>query len=336
METDNILSSLDNAMEKQGLLHALLLDGIGGAKKLTADEVDRWEPQNGILWLHFDYSSSQTAEWIRNEKHLDSVSREFLLTEDTRPRVAAINNALLLSLRGVNLNPHSDPEDMIAVRLWANDSMIITTIRRTLLSIVAIADLLENGNGPQNSSEFIVDLASQLISRMGPTIESIEEMLAELEEKVLDTGDAAIRRQLSTIRRESIVLRRYLSPQREAMYRLYDEKISWLKETDRMHSREVTDHLLRYIENLDSTRERATVIHEKLVSNLSEQLNNRMYVLSLITTIFLPLGFLTGLFGINVGGIPGSDNKFAFAVFAGLLVIIALVLLGLFRRKRWV
>ncbi len=323
-------------MEKQGLLHALLLDGIGGAKKLTADEVDRWEPQNGILWLHFDYSSSQTAEWIRNEKHLDSVSREFLLTEDTRPRVAAINNALLLSLRGVNLNPHSDPEDMIAVRLWANDSMIITTIRRTLLSIVAIADLLENGNGPQNSSEFIVDLASQLISRMGPTIESIEEMLAELEEKVLDTGDAAIRRQLSTIRRESIVLRRYLSPQREAMYRLYDEKISWLKETDRMHSREVTDHLLRYIENLDSTRERATVIHEKLVSNLSEQLNNRMYVLSLITTIFLPLGFLTGLFGINVGGIPGSDNKFAFAVFAGLLVIIALVLLGLFRRKRWV
>ncbi len=323
-------------MEKQGLLHALLLDGIGGAKKLTADEVDRWEPQNGILWLHFDYSSSQTAEWIRNEKHLDSVSREFLLTEDTRPRVAAINNALLLSLRGVNLNPHSDPEDMIAVRLWANDSMIITTIRRTLLSIVAIADLLENGNGPQNSSEFIVDLASQLISRMGPTIESIEEMLAELEEKVLDTGDAAIRRQLSTIRRESIVLRRYLSPQREAMYRLYDEKISWLKETDRMHSREVTDHLLRYIENLDSTRERATVIHEKLVSNLSEQLNNRMYVLSLITTIFLPLGFLTGLFGINVGGIPGSENKFAFAVFAGLLVIIALVLLGLFRRKRWV
>ena len=317
-------------------MHALLLDGIGGAKKLTADEVDRWEPQNGILWLHFDYSSSQTAEWIRNEKHLDSVSREFLLTEDTRPRVAAINNALLLSLRGVNLNPHSDPEDMIAVRLWANDSMIITTIRRTLLSIVAIADLLENGNGPQNSSEFIVDLASQLISRMGPTIESIEEMLAELEEKVLDTGDAAIRRQLSTIRRESIVLRRYLSPQREAMYRLYDEKISWLKETDRMHSREVTDHLLRYIENLDSTRERATVIHEKLVSNLSEQLNNRMYVLSLITTIFLPLGFLTGLFGINVGGIPGSDNKFAFAVFAGLLVIIALVLLGLFRRKRWV
>ncbi len=145
-----------------------------------------------------------------------------------------------------------------------------------------------------------------------------------------------IRRQLSTIRRQSIVLRKYLSPQREAMYRLYDEKISWLKDTDRMHSREVTDHLLRYIENLDSIRERAMVIHEELASNLSEQLNNRMYVLSMITTIFLPLGFLTGLFGINVGGIPGSESRFAFPVFIAILFIIALVLLVLFRRKRWI
>lgn len=322
-------------MEKSGLLHALLMDGAGSAKKLTVDEVGRWEPQHGVLWLHFDYSSSQAVDWISNEKHLDSLSKEFLLTGDTRPRVTAINNALLLSLRGVNLNPQSDPEDMIAVRLWANESMVITSIRRNLLSIDDISVQLENGTGPRNSSEFIIELASQLISRMEPVIESIEQMLADLEEKVLETGDAAIRRQLSAIRRQSIVLRRYISPQREAMYHLYDEKVSWLRDTDRMHSREVTDHLLRYIENLDSIRERAMVIHEELASNLSEQLNNRMYVLSMITTIFLPLGFLTGLFGINVGGIPGSESKFAFPVFFLILVIIALILLMLFKRKRW-
>lgn len=322
-------------MNNSGLLHALLLDGSGGAKALTAEEADRWDAQDGTLWLHFDYSASQTVDWIRNESHLDSVSREFLLAEGTRPRVTSINNGLLLALRGVNLNPNSDPEDMIGVRVWANESLIITTIRKTLLSIADICVALEGGNGPQNSSEFVVDLARRLISRMGPTLENLEEILADLEEQILETGDSEVRRQLSSIRRDSIVLRRYLSPQREAMYHLYDERVSWLKEKDRMHSREVTDHLLRYIENLDSIRERAMVIHEELTSNLSEQINSRMYVLSLITTIFLPLGFLTGLFGINVGGIPGSDSKFAFFVFVGLLVIIALVLLMLFKRKRW-
>ncbi len=322
-------------MNKSGLLHALLLDGAGGAGKLTETEVGRWEPQEGLLWLHFDYTSPGAVHWIESETRLDSVARQFLRTEDTRPRVTTIKNCLLLALRGVNLNPHSDPEDMIGVRIWAIESMIITTIRRTLSSIDDIVESLENKSGPFDSSEFIVELAKRLISRMGPTIENLEEILADIEERIIDTGDPAVRRQLSEIRRQSIVLRRYLAPQREAMYRLYEEKLSWFKENDRMHSREVTDHLLRYIENLDSTRERATVIHEELVSSLSEQLNSRMYVLSVITTIFLPLGFLTGLFGINVGGIPGSESKSAFTIFVVLLFVIVLAVLVLFKKKRW-
>ena len=322
-------------MIKSGLLHALLLDGAGGAEKLREAEIDRWEEQEGLLWLHFDYTSPGAVNWIESGSHLDSVSKQFLRTEDTRPRVATIKNCLLLALRGVNLNPQSDPEDMIGVRIWANESMIITTVRRTLSSIDDIVESLKNGSGPLDSSEFIVDLAKRLISRMGPTIENLEEILADIEERIIDTGNPAVRRQLSEIRRQSIVLRRYLSPQREAMYRLYEEKLSWFKENDRMHSREVTDHLLRYIENLDSTRERATVIHEELVSNLSEQLNSRMYVLSVITTIFLPLSFLTGLFGINVGGIPGSESKSAFTIFVVLLFVIVLAVLILFRKKRW-
>ncbi len=322
-------------MNKSGLLHALLLDGAGGARKLAETEVGRREPQEGLLWLHFDYTSPGAVHWIESDNRLDSVAKQFLRTEDTRPRVTTINNCLLLALRGVNLNPQSDPEDMIGVRIWANESMIITTVRRTLSSIDDIMESLENGSGPLDSSEFIVELAKRLISRMGPTIENLEEILADIEERIIDTGDPAVRRQLSEIRRQSIVLRRYLSPQREAMYRLYEEKLSWFKENDRMHSREVTDHLLRYIENLDSTRERATVIHEELVSSLSEQLNSRMYVLSVITTIFLPLGFLTGLFGINVGGIPGSESKSAFTIFVVLLFVIVLAVLVLFKKKRW-
>ena len=321
--------------DNTGFIHALCLDGAGGARVLTTAEVSRWAPEDGVLWLHLNYSSPEAVDWINHDARLESVSRAFLVAEDTRPRLTSIDNALLLALRGVNLNPHSDPEDMIGIRVWATEFVIVTTIRRNLSSISDISSSLEEGRGPRNASEFVVELSSRLISRMGPTLEEIEEMLADLEEQTIGTGDAKIRRQLSTIRREAIVFRRYLAPQKEAMYRLYDEKISWLEEKDRQHSREVTDHLLRYIENLDSIRDRAAVIHEELVSNLSEQLNNRMYLLALITTIFLPLGFLTGLFGINVGGIPGSDSKFAFAIFIVILGLIALILLALFKRKKW-
>ena len=66
--------------------------------------------------------------------------------------------------------------------------------------------------------------------------------------------------------------------------------------------REVSDQLARYLEDLDEARDRAAVTQEELVNRLSEQMNNKMYILSIVAAIFLPLGFLTGLLGINVGG----------------------------------
>lgn len=322
-------------MKRKGLLHALLFDTLGGAKILNDKDITNWKPEDGTLWLHLDYTASQTIDFVRNKKHLNSISKDFLLTEDTRPRVTSFDDCLLFSLRGVNLNPHSDPEDMVGVRLWANDSLILTTIKRNLLSIADIVGSLEKGNGPKNSSEFIISLSRFLIIRMEPTIENIEDNLAEIEDETLEIGTPTTRRQLSKIRREAISLRRYLLPQEEAMHRLHIENLSWFTEKDRAQSKEVTDQLRRYIENLNSIRERSSVIHEELVSNLSEQLNNRMYVLSLITVVFLPLSFLTGLFGINVGGIPGSQSTMAFALFVGILFIIGIILFLLLKRKKW-
>jgi zinc transporter len=72
-----------------------------------------------------------------------------------------------------------------------------------------------------------------------------------------------------------------------------------------------------------------------MISRMSDALNKRMYVLSLIAAIFLPLGFLTGLLGINVGGIPGADNPMAFTIFVVFLIIIVLFQIVLFRWRKW-
>ncbi|MFT7414283.1 MAG: zinc transporter [Methylophagaceae bacterium] len=93
--------------------------------------------------------------------------------------------------------------------------------------------------------------------------------------------------------------------------------------------------MLRHIENLDAARDCAAVIQEELNSRLSEQLNSRMYVLSVVTTVFLPLGFLTGLLGVNIAGIPGSNNNNAFWIFMTMLIVIVIGQIILFRWKKW-
>ena len=97
----------------------------------------------------------------------------------------------------------------------------------------------------------------------------------------------------------------------------------------------MSDRLIRHIEDLDAVRERAAVTQEELLSRLSDQMNTRMYVLSVVAAIFLPLGFLTGLLGINVGGIPGAENPWAFLLFLLFLVGIVVAQMLWFRRKKW-
>jgi zinc transporter len=140
---------------------------------------------------------------------------------------------------------------------------------------------------------------------------------------------------LASMRRQSISFRRYLAPQREAFNRLYNEKTSWLNDMDRLQLREIADRTTRFVEDLDEVRDRAAVTHEELGSRLAEQLNKRMYVLSIVAAIFLPLGFVTGLLGINVGGIPGAENKSAFLVVCAMLGVVALGIGVLFKFKKW-
>ena len=317
--------------------HALLLDRNGNAKELSYDEINgNTLPEDGILWVHFDYSSQMAKDWIRNKSGIDSVAMDALLTEETRPRTTILNDSFLIALRGINLNPNSKPEDMVSIRLFISSNLIITTKRRNLLSIDEIMDCLKKGIGPKSSSEFLNELTYRVTSRMEGVIDELEDRTDSLEESLMDSSDSKFRSELMAIRRETIILRRYLFPQKEAMSKLYHDKVTWISDYEKIELRETNDQLMRYIEELDTIRDKVALIQEELSNKLSEQMNKKMYVLSIISVIFLPLTFLTGLLGINVDGIPGADNERAFFNFLVILIAIATFQLILFKKKKWI
>ena len=289
----------------------------------------------GVLWVHFDYTKEQSIDWITNKSDIDPIAVDALLSEITRPRTTILNNSVLLALRGINLNPNSDPEDMISIRLYINENIIISTKKRDLFSVSDILEYLKQGDGPKNSSEFLIELTHRLTHRMEDYISDLEDRASSLEELSIESSNASLRTSISQIKRESISLKRYLSPQKEAIYKLYNQKISWLVEYDKIPLREINHRLIKYIEDLDSIKDKISLVQEEISNNLSEQLNQRMYVLSIISAIFLPLGLLTGLLGVNVGGIPGSQNSFSFSIFAVSLVFIVAIQLYIFKKKRW-
>lgn len=288
-----------------------------------------------LYWIHLDYSQTAAREWLDELDSLDPIIKSNLTDDDTRPRSFTHQNGVFLSLRGVNLNPGSDPEDMVAVRLWADEHCIITSNRRRLLSLDDVRDGLLGTRDPISAGRFISLLVERVAVRAETVVEQLEEKLDLLEDDLNKGDDIEPRIRLSELRRQAIRLRRFFSPQRQALDHLLNDHPRWLGKGDRLLLRESLNQFNRYIEELDAVRDRAVVAQEELLSKLSEVLNKRMYSLSLVATIFLPLGFLTGLLGINVGGIPGANSPYGFLLICIGIGILISGLIALLKFKKW-
>lgn len=322
-------------VEDNGLIHAFLFDGSGGGREVGWQEIKEWREEDGILWVHLSITSSEAQDWLYDESGIESVIVDELVDEETRPRSTVFGKGVLLNLRGVNLNPGADYEDMVSFRIWAEKNRLVTTRRRWLKSVLELKEQLLKGVGPESVGQFIIEINERLTSHIEEAVENIEEIVSNLEEQVMVSHEGSLRSQISDVRRESILLRRYLAPQREAISRLQVDSISWLTEKDKRQIHEIANGLIRVVEHLDSLRDRASIAQEELTNTLSAQLNSRMYVLSIITAIFLPLSFFTGLLGINVGGIPGADYKWAFLIVIFLLLLACIGQYFYFRKKHW-
>lgn len=322
--------------EENGLVRAYLLDGAGRGRPLDWAEVRRWQPDEGFLWVHLDRGAETARHWLNDESGLSNLVCEALLAEDTRPRSAEFEDGLIVILRGVNLNPGADPEDMVSIRLWIDRQRIISVRLRQLMAVRDISANLEVGTGPAGPADFLVDLGARLVERMGPVIDDFEDTADDIEDSVLESVGYALRGRLAALRRRVISLRRYIAPQRDVMARLMSERVPWLDDLHRMRLRETADRITRYVEDLDSVRDRAAVTQDELSSRLAEQMNRNMYVLAVVAGIFLPLGLVAGLLGINVGGIPGTDTPWAFTAVAVGLIVLGVTELWLLRRFKWI
>lgn len=319
------------------LICAAALDGAGGARELRWEDIDRWVPEDGVLWLHFHLDEQRAQDWLFERSGLDPLVRDALLTAETRPRAVVINDGLLLMLRGVNLNPGAEPEDMVSVRLWADAHRVITVRRRKLMGMQDMLDDFAAQAGPRNTAAFVVELTQNITTRMAPVIAQIHETLESLEEEVLTRRDAEIRSRLSDIRRRVIRLRRFISPQRETLMQVAGERMSWFGAADMATMREVAFAITRHLEDLDVAREQAIVTHDELTAYVNEQLGRTMYFLALVTTFFLPITFITGLLGMNVGGLPGvpaDQHPDAFVLVVAVMIAILAFQTWIFRRWR--
>lgn len=327
---------MENIPMDEHILLAYGFDGKGGGEKLFGDAISQQIKDDKLAWVHLDANSEDTEKWLEKEvSYLDPLIIDALVADETRPRMVQIGDGILLILRGVNLNKNSTPEDMISIRLWIDKHRIISVRKRRLKAVREIEERIMSGKGPKDSGEFVCMLTSLLFQRIEVVLSDLDEMTDDIEEQILEDADTSLRESIVDVRKKAIIFRRYMAPQRDAISNLRMSDVKWLSEENKRHLYEDYNHMVRYVEDLDAIRERSQIVKDELASIMTDRLNHNMYVLSVIAAVFLPLGFLTGLLGINIGGLPGANNANAFAIFCAILVLIVILQVIIFKRFKW-
>lgn len=311
------------------------LDGKGGAEKLDLEKVNVSKEKN--LWIHIDYKDRENQEWLE-ELGLDETVVENLLDEDTSPRYFSHDDGLLVVMRSVNTHKKDDVDDMIAIHMWIEKNRILTLSHRALPAVRLVSSLIKRKEGPKYPIDCFVMLAENMTDGITKAIDKIDDEVDNIEELVIladSHKNKNLRSDIADLRHQIVGLRRYLVPQRNVVKVMKNISHPLISEDDSIRLRDVYLDLAKAVEDLDFARDHSTVTQEELDSKTNVNLNQTMYMMSIVMVIFTPLTFLTGLLGANIGGIPFGNNDMGFIFISLILLAVVGFQIFVFKRMRW-
>ena len=312
---------------------AFVFDGKGGVKQVDFTGGPIEPPVRGFLLVAGSLSAPEFRAWLHD--YLDPHAAEGLTATDQHSRCTVVDDKALVVLRIVR--PKSDPENLSkqTMALWLEKNRVVIASKLQISELVNVAQWQQSHHAPLSSADLIARMGTRAADRAEPLVEHLGDQLDSIEEAMMSDRGHEQREQLTRLRRSLISLRRLLWPQRDVLNTLEIEDLSFLTARDRARLKEASARSARLGDELQILAERAALIHEQVLDTRAEQMNKTMLVLTAATVIAMPMTVVSGLLGMNVSGIPFSQNPEAF-----WFVVIGLAVLGtgmvwFMRTRKW-
>ncbi|WP_425229128.1 zinc transporter ZntB [Sphingomonas sp.] len=287
-----------------------------------------------LTWVHLNVTTEHAQSWLREEAELDGYVVDALTATETRPRCEALPDGALVNLRGRSNEAMSSSDPLASVRMWGTKGRVISVSDRHLIATDAVEAAVGRGD-VKDPGDLIAAFATAITSDLDPVVAELGDSLDDCEEKLSADAIFDLRRNVSRVRVAAIGYRRFLAPQRAALEKLGTLPGDWLEDDDRLHLAAAADRAARMAEELESIRERSSVMHDTLSDLRAEQLDMRSLIIAVVAMVFLPLTFITGFYGMNVKGLPGADAPHAAEWITFWCAVIAFGITGWFVRRHW-
>ncbi len=323
-----------------GLVCGFRLDGQGSGEILRwADLEPAAEPEQrpvrGPCWIHLDLRHANAQRWLSAHSGIDPIAMDALTAAQVTPRFEQRGPSILLILNGLNVRPGELPMKLVSLRLWSDGEQVISCRREPVRAAFELQRRLREGQGPNDLGDLVCQLADLMTQHMEALIKQQFDEAHRIGHLSNAKPTEDLVAELAHLRRVMIRMRHFLGPQHRALERLAASPQPWLSADNRELAREVVHQCVQYIEGLDAAQQISAITQEEILQRSTEKTERRLFSLTVLTAIFLPLTFITGLLGVNLAGIPDANDPWSFLLLCLLLGLLVAAQLWYLRRKGW-
>jgi zinc transporter len=314
---------------------------ICGFRLAPLERLDNASPSGGNgaaaarpFWLHFNLADSRARRWVQEESGLESQVVEALLETDPRIHLELAESGIVAVLADLHHDFDRDPEGFGKIRLHADEHGIITVRSQPLQTADRLRRELQHELvRPDSAGQLLHALLQRLGETFGTVVTRIADEVDDVEDEILAGRFREHGKVLGRVRRNLARLRRHANANRLALGPLRGHLPLWL-EPERDELRDALGRLEMVAQDLELVQERTRLLQEEIAARLNETTNRNLAVLSTVTTALLPITLITGIFGMNVGGLPGVNHPKGFRwVMLSMLATVVISLVSLLRRR---
>ena len=289
----------------------------------------------GVVWAHLNASASRAKQWLAGCNLLPDPVRNDLLETDERTRLEPIGDAILGVIGDVAAGADPDPWRLSTLRFFAGRRFLVSTRRRPVSCASKLARAARDGLRVRSTAGLVVGLLQHAAESVSGRAHELSRDTDRTEDEVLRGEVAPARQRLGQARRRAARLRRQVALRPRALDRLRARLPTWLDENDRYELLDSLDLMETLVDELNTIEHREAALEAEVAARLGEETNRNLYILSVVTAVFLPMTLITGIFGMNVAGLPGLQDPDAFCwVMLSMLLVPAILVMAMRWRGR--
>ncbi|WP_427185303.1 CorA family divalent cation transporter [Bordetella bronchialis] len=310
--------------------------GRGAPRRLNWADIQVPPPaaSGEFTWMHLKSADGRIHDWLEHNQDIPEAARAFLAGRDSRPRLHVTDEGVHGLLVDLKMDAEAQDDEKGVLHFFMDGTRLITVRTRALRSTDRLRRLVEDGADYGCTLELLAALLQCLHEGFLERLEALTDEVDDIEASVLSDRQQADRSALSAVRRQLAEFRRHINPERNILGRLCTLGHAWADSEAQDRLAQVIDALHGLAGAIDALYERAKLLQEEIASQMAEQMNRNLMVLSILTALLMPGTLVSGIFGMNMADVPGLQWPGAFWLVLSLMLGLGVGMLLLLKKLK--